>query len=221
MEKAERIHEAIAIDGPAASGKSTVARRVAQRLGYTYVNSGAMYRAVTWILLRQGVPVASRESVVNALGSLEIECGAEGGASTIRINGEDPGPHLKSEEVNRSVSALSAIPEVRQVLVEKLVAYRDLVNVVMEGRDIGSVVFPDSPFKFYVDASQEVRDARRRKQGLRDEISERDRRDSSRETSPLIVPRDAHVIDSSAKTIDEVVDEILDVLRSRGLAPRS
>ena len=92
-------------------------------------------------------------------------------------------------------------------------------NIVMEGRDIGSVVFPDSRFKFYIDASEEVRDARRRKQGLRDQISERDRQDSSRKTAPLVKPENAHVIDSSSKTIDEVVDEILGILASRGLAP--
>jgi cytidylate kinase len=206
MDSSGQVHNAIAIDGPAASGKSTVARQLAARLGYLYVNSGEMYRAVTWALLQRDIALDRTEEVMDALGSIKIECGSESGRSQVRVNGEDPAEFLSSEEVNRNVSVVSAIAEVRRIIVEKLVAYRELDHVVMEGRDIGSVVFPDSKFKFYVDASEEVRNARRRLQGLEDAISERDRRDQTRKASPLFVSEDAHRIDSSEMTPDEVVD---------------
>jgi len=217
MDSSGQKHNAIAIDGPAASGKSTVARRLAGKLGYLYVNSGEIYRAVTWALLQRGISLDEPERVAEALGQIEIECGSEEGRSQVRVNGEDPTPFLSSEEVNRNVSVVSAIAEVRRVIVEKLVAYRELDHVVMEGRDIGSIVFPDSEFKFYIDASEEVRDARRRLQGFEDAISERDRRDQTRKVSPLVVSENAHRIDSSEMTPDEVVDEIVGVLRKGGL----
>jgi cytidylate kinase len=210
-------HNAIAIDGPAASGKSTVARRLAAKLSYLYVNSGAMYRAITWAILQKGVSPAASEEVVAALESIKLESSSAEGVSEVRVNGENPEASLSTEEVNRNVSTVSAIPEVRDVVVAQLVAYRDLDNVVMEGRDIGSVVFPDSKYKFYIDASEEIRNQRRRKQGLRDAIAERDRSDQTRKASPLIVSEDAHRIDSSEMSADEVVDEALKVLRDKGL----
>ncbi len=208
---------AIAIDGPAASGKSSVARSLAKKLGYLYVNSGSLYRAMTWVFLKQGIPTEPGDAVRGFLKGLDINCGARDGASTVRIDGEDPGDELQSQDVNRNVSAVSAIPEVRELLVAKLVAYRELDNIVMEGRDIGSVVLPDTPYKFYIDASQEVRDRRRRDQGQRDEIRERDQRDSSRAASPLVVAPDARVIDTTKMTVEEVVQEILSELRGKGL----
>ncbi|MFV1994616.1 MAG: (d)CMP kinase [Verrucomicrobiales bacterium] len=210
-------HIAVAIDGPAASGKSSVARRLAARLGFTYVNSGAIYRAVTWFLLKSGVAVEDADAVRRALATLELSCEAADGVSRICINGEDPEAFLSSEEVNLNVSKVAAIAEVREILVGKLVAYRDIGHLVMEGRDIGSVVFPDTPAKFYIDASAEVRNARRRKQGLCDEIGERDRHDRTRSASPLVIPEDAVVIDSSEMGIDEVVDEIHERLREKGI----
>ncbi len=210
-------HIVIAIDGPAASGKSSVARALATRLGFNYVNTGAMYRAVTWYIVSHGVPVADAGRVQQLLHFAEIRCGLTDGASTITIDGTDPAPHLVSAEVNANVSAVSGIAEVRRMLVEKQRVYAADHDVVMEGRDIGSVVFPNTDYKFYIEASAEVRALRRLRQGLQDSITERDKVDSTRRNSPLIIAEDAHVIDSSSLTIDGVVGEIIGRLKMKGL----
>jgi CMP/dCMP kinase len=207
----------IAIDGPAASGKSSVARTLARRLNYLYVNSGAMYRAVTWLAVSRNVPANQPEKVVELLKSTRFDCEAAGKESVISVDGENPDAHLTDPMVNANVSAISAIPEVRTLLVEKQRAFAEQYDLVMEGRDIGSVVFPETPFKFYIDASLEVRAARRAKQGLADTISERDKVDSTRRTSPLVIAEDAHVIESSHLTIDGVVGEIIGRLKLKGL----
>jgi cytidylate kinase len=199
----------IAIDGPAASGKSTVARLLARRLRLAYVNSGAMYRAVTWWMLRRGV--------LALLPEMPMECGLENGVSTIQMAGEYPGPALCDEAVNQNVSAIARIPEVRRLLVDKQREYAVECDLVMEGRDIGSVVFPDTPYKFYIDAAPEVRARRRALQGQRDSITDRDRADTSRKTSPLTIAEDAYVIDSSNLTIDGVVGEIIGRLKLKGM----
>ena len=148
-------HIVIAIDGPAASGKSSVARALAKRLGFSYVNTGAMYRAITWFIVSKGVPVPDTGRVQQLLHFADIRCGLADGESTILIDGEDPAPHLVSEQVNANVSAVSSITEVRRLLVQKQRVYATDHDVVMEGRDIGSVVFPDTEYKFYIDASAE------------------------------------------------------------------
>jgi cytidylate kinase len=148
---------------------------------------------------------------------MKIECSLFNKESTIRINGVDPAAFLNGPEINRHVSDIASIREVREVLVERQRAYAYQDDLVMEGRDIGSVVFPHTPFKFYIDASLEVRAARRARQGLVDEIGVRDRRDSSRRASPLIIAEDAHVIDSSNLTVDGVVGEIIGRLKLKGL----
>lgn len=211
------MHTVIAIDGPAASGKSSVARALARRLGWLYVNSGAMYRAVTWLAVSKGVSSDQPERVLALLQSSAFECGMENRESTLRIDGVDPTPFLTEPGVNANVSAISAIADVRRILVDKQRAYASGERLVMEGRDIGSVVFPDTPFKFYIDASPEVRAARRAKQGLTDNLAARDKVDSSRRTSPLVLAEDAHVIDSSMLTIDGVVGEIIGRLKQKGL----
>ena len=211
------VHRVIAIDGPAASGKSSVALQLARQIGFRYVNSGAMYRAVTWHVLEQAVPPTNADAVVGLLKDSEIKCDLDGDVSRIWINGIDPTPHLRDDTVNESVSLVSSFPEVRKILVEKMRAYAQQSDVVMEGRDIGSVVFPDTPFKFYVDASPEVRLRRRLAQGHRDQISARDQADSSRRGSPLVIAKDAYVIDSSNLSIDEVVREIVSQLRRKGM----
>jgi len=211
------MRNVIAIDGPAASGKSSVARNLARRLSYLYVNSGAMYRAVTWLAVSRGVTAAESGRVLGLLDTTRFECAARNGESGILIDGVDPEPHLTESAVNANVSAISAIPEVRRILVEKQRAFANERDLVMEGRDIGSVVFPDTPYKFYIDASPEVRAARRAKQGLSDAINERDKVDSTRRTSPLVIAEDAHVIESSHLTIDGVVGEIIGRLKLAGL----
>lgn len=208
----------IAIDGPAASGKSTVASQLATRLGYTYVNSGEMYRAITWKICLSGAPVENAESVAAVLDESHIRIGAENGVSYIRIDGFDPTPYLRDEQINRNVSPVSSIPAVREFLLGRLRAFAEESNIVMEGRDIGSTVFPDTPYKFYIDASPEVRRQRRSAQGQSDEIASRDKADSSRRSAPLIIADDAYVIDSSHLTIDGVVGEIVGRLKLKGLA---
>lgn len=210
-------HRVVAIDGPAASGKSSVAQALAKRIGFDYVNSGAMYRAVTWHVLEKGVPPGDGAAVAELLEETGIDCIADGDTSRILIDGVDPTPHLSGEPVNAEVSLVSSVPRVREILVKKMRGYARDRDVVMEGRDIGSVVFPDTPYKFYVDASPEVRLRRRQAQGLRDQIVARDRADSSRRASPLIIAEDAHVIDSSHLTIEGVVDEVIGRLKMKGL----
>jgi len=200
----------IAIDGPAASGKSTVARRVASRLGLLFVNSGAMYRGFTWWVLENGIDPADNVAVLSLLEATVFECGEKNGAGTLAVAGYPLGDEqLSAEAVNRNVSAVATIPAVRERLVAEQRRYGKEAGVVMEGRDIGTVVFRDTPHKFYIDASPEVRERRRRAQGIVDSIAERDRTDSSRETSPLTAAEDATVIDSSDLEIDEVVDEVV------------
>ena len=213
----EHPHIVIAIDGPAASGKSSVARALGRKLRYVYVNTGAMYRAVTWLALQKGVPPLDIGRVQQLLHFTELDCGVRDGESTILLDGIDPSPHLVSADVNANVSAIASIPEVRRVLTKKQRAYAFDHDVVMEGRDIGSAVFPETPYKFYIDASADVRARRRASQGLQDSIAARDTQDSTRRTSPLTIAEDAHVIDSSNLTIEGVVGEIFGRLKLKGL----
>ena len=209
---------AIAIDGPAASGKSTVARQLAQRLGLIMINTGAMYRAIAWATIQRDVDVHDPDAVVAMLDEIDLACGVRDGGSTIVIDGVDPGEALREDAVNLLVSAVAAISEVRVLLVAKQREYLTLGSLVMEGRDIGSVVFPDTPYKLYIDASEEVRMARRSAEGLADVVSKRDAEDSKHKASPLIVAHGAVVIDSSEMSIDEVVEAALITLREQGLS---
>ena len=211
------LHRVIAIDGPAASGKSSVARALARKLGFVYVNTGAMYRAVTWLAVARGVPPQDATRLQQLLHFTDFQCGVENAASTIRLDGEDPAPFLVDEAVNANVSAVASQPEVRRLLVAKQRVYANDADIVMEGRDIGSAVFPETPFKFYIDASPDVRAMRRARQGLQDSILARDKIDSTRRTSPLIIAEDAHVIDSSTLTVEGVVGEIFGRLKQKGL----
>ena len=211
-------YRVIAIDGPAASGKSSVALALAQRLGFSYVNSGAMYRAVTWHVLQRSVDVHQPVAVVATLEQSKIVCELVDNQLRILIDDQDPASHLRDDNVNRAVSIVSSIPRVRQILVPRMRECAKADNVVMEGRDIGSVVFPETPFKFYIDAHPEVRVRRRLAEGQRDEIAARDRADSSRVASPLMVAPDAEVIDTSSLTIDGVVNAIMRRLKAKGLS---
>jgi cytidylate kinase len=208
----------IAIDGPAASGKSTVAKRVAAELGLVFVSSGEMYRAFTWWVLRKGLDPADTGAVLALLAGTEFRCGERDGLGTVAVGGVPmTRAELSAPEVNAGVSVVAAIPEVRERLVAEQRRYALERGVVMEGRDIGSVVFPDTPHKFYIDASPEVREARRRAEGIADSIASRDRIDSSRKASPLVVPDDALVVDSSELAVEEVVARVLEAVRA---APR-
>jgi cytidylate kinase len=210
------LHRAIAIDGPAASGKSTLARILSKRLGLIMVNSGAMYRAVTWKVLQQGVDPNNREAVVEALRNMELQCGVDGLSSTVAVDGVDPGEELRSEEVNANVSAVAAVPEVRECLVSLQRDYLKLGDVVMEGRDIGTVVFPETPYKIYMDADPNVREARREEIGEVDSVAARDHADSRRETAPLKIAEGAAILDTSGHTIETGVAAALEILVSQG-----
>jgi len=210
------LHRAIAIDGPAASGKSTLARILSKRLGLIMVNSGSMYRAVTWKVLQLGLDPNDRAQVVEALRNMEIQCGVDGLSSTVAVDGIDPGDELRSEEVNANVSAVSAVPEVRECLVSLQRDYLKLGDVVMEGRDIGSVVFPETPYKIYMDADPNVREARREEIGEVDSVAARDHADSRRETAPLKIAEGATILDTSGHTIETGVAAALEILVNQG-----
>ena len=210
-------HKIIAIDGPAASGKSSVARELARRLGFAYVNSGAMYRAMTWLVLERGIPPSNAAAIGQLTARTAISCELRDLDSLILIDGVDPEPFLREDRVNENVSLVSRVPRLREILVDHLRRSGEANDLVMEGRDIGSVVFPQTPFKFYIDASPDIRRRRREAQGQRDHITVRDEADSSRRFSPLIIAEDAHVIDSSNLTIDGVVGEIIGRLKLKGL----
>lgn len=210
-------HHAIAIDGPAASGKSTLARELARRLGLVMVNSGAMYRAVTWAAISKKIAPRDSATVVRMLDALEITCGHDGISSTIAIDGTEPGDEaLRAENINSAVSIISAIPAVRDRLVALQRDYLAHTSVVMEGRDIGSVVFPDTPFKIYVTADESVRAERRRAMGEVDSVATRDAADSQRKTAPLIVAEGATVLDNSHHTIESGVDAAIEILKQQG-----
>ncbi len=209
-------YHAIAIDGPAASGKSTLARAIAERLGIVMVNSGAMYRAVTWRILREKIDPADTVAVVDLLNRIEIDCGHDGTFSTIRIDGVDPTPFLRNPEINANVSAVSAIPQVRDRLVGLQRDYLRYTHVVMEGRDIGSVVFPDTPFKIYIDADPSVRDVRRSDAGEVDSVAGRDAADSSRSTAPLKIAEGAAILDTSHHSIESGITAAIEILRRQG-----
>ena len=211
------FHQVIAIDGPAASGKSSVARELARRLGFVYVNSGAIYRAITWHILKEAVQIENIDRVTDALESAAISCHVQNSESRTLVNNIDPANHLRDDQVNKVVSRVSRLPVVRRIVGQKLHEHAQSHDLVVEGRDIGSVVFRETPFKFYVDASPEVRLRRRAAQGERDAITLRDRADSSRSVSPLVRADDAYVIDTSHLTVENVVCEILDRLREIGL----
>lgn len=206
---------AIAIDGPAASGKSTVAKLIARELGYTFINTGAMYRAVTWYALQRGVCPADAEAVKALLPGIPLSFGKDGANSTVMCEGKVLDAELTETAVNDNVSAVAAIPEVRALLVEKQREYNLTEPVVMEGRDIGTVVFPNTPFKYFVTASEEVRAARRAAQGLTDSIAERDRKDSARACAPLVQAEDATLVDTSELTIEQVVAKVVADIKSK------
>ncbi len=209
---------AIAIDGPAASGKSTIARELAKHLGLVMVNSGAMYRAITWKALQEHIDPADDAAVIAMLERIRIDCGEIANESVITIDGIDPTDELRSEDINANVSAISAIPEVREKLVNLQRGYLDHTSIVMEGRDIGSVVFPDTPYKIYIDADEHVRAARRSDGGEIDSVAKRDAADSERTHAPLMIAEGAVILDNSHLTIEAGVLAAIEILKQQGLS---
>ena len=207
----------IAIDGPAASGKSTVARALAARLGYRFLNSGDLYRAVTWACLQRGIDCHDVGAVASATGETRVEVGCDGSEYFPLVDNEDPRAHLRKDQVNANVSPVSAVPAVRYIVSAAIRSHALGRQTVIEGRDIGSAVFAETPYKFYIDAPAHVRQRRRRNQGQNEEIARRDLIDSTRKTDPLTVAPGATVIDSSALDVAGVVGAMLDRLKSQGL----
>ena len=207
----------VAIDGPAGSGKSTVARAVAERLGLGYLDTGAMYRSVAFAALRSGVDPDDAEIVANLARNIELEVAPDG---VVTVDGIDATIEIRGPEVTRSVSIVAANPEVRAEMrtrQREWVAQRG--GGVMEGRDIGTVVFPDARLKVYLDASPEVRAARRSKEvadlsyeTVATDLARRDALDQSRTADPLRTADDAIVIDTSDLGVDEIVDRIMELL---------
>lgn len=207
----------IAIDGPAASGKSTVARELAKRLGFRFLNSGDLYRAMTWSCLHTGINCRDADAVATAAGKALIKVTREANEYYPLIDGKDPRAHLRAPEVNANVSPVSAVPAVRYILSAAIRAHARGRRTVIEGRDIGSAVFPETAYKFYIDAHPQVRQRRRSKQGQTEEIAKRDMMDSTRSADPLTVAAGAMVIDTSALDVPGVVAVILEKLRAQGL----
>jgi cytidylate kinase len=204
----------IAIDGPAASGKSSVSRGIAARLGFLFVSSGHFYRTFAWGAVRARVTPAEASSWI-AGRSLQVLRTPKG--ISLVLDGEDATPHLSDPEVAAMVSLLAAVPAVRNTVNARLRALAAEHDLVMEGRDIGSVVFPDTPWKFYLDASPEERARRRAKEGAVDSVAERDRLDSTRATAPLTIPEGAIVIDTTHLDLDGVISAVLERINEGGL----
>jgi len=209
----------IAIDGPAAAGKSTIARRLADRLGFTYIDTGAMYRAVALWARRQNVDPADMHRMEQLARAAAIEL--EPGNSRVLLNGEDVSEAIRTPEIAAVASLAAAIPAVRRALVEKQRVIGASSSVVMEGRDIGSVVFPDADVKIFLDADPQERIRRRlaetegAPEAVAEQTRQRDERDRTRAESPLVQSPDATYIDSTGLSLDEVEEAILKVIRKK------
>ena len=216
----------IAIDGPAGAGKSTVAKALARRLNYLYIDTGAMYRAVAWKVLQDDI----EDEDVTRIGQLAAEAAIElqGSVDDLRVYFEDRDitSEIRTPQISQAASIVSAIPAVRRALVAQQQTMGRVGNVVMEGRDIGTVVFPHAEVKIFLDASTDARANRRfteeEQQGIaasmaetRAAIEARDNRDSTRAASPLVQAPDAVYIDSSGRTIDDVIELVMQVVETR------
>ena len=210
----------VAIDGPAGAGKSTIARRIAGKTGFVYIDTGAMYRAVALWALRAEVDLTDMHKLEELAKAARLVF-LDGGAG-MELNGEDVSAQIRTPEVAAAASKVAAVTAVRRALVEKQRDIAANASVVMEGRDIGTVVFPDANVKVYLDADQDVR-AQRRAQDLIEadtakiarEIADRDKRDASRPDSPMMQAPDAVYLDSSGLDIDQVEEAILKLIRDR------
>lgn len=215
----------IAIDGPAGAGKSSIAKALSKRLGYIYIDTGAMYRAVALFFLENNVADGTDSRIESLLDKLEISIKYEDGAQKVILNGEDVTGKLRLEEIGKLASKFSAIGSVREKLVALQRKLAQKENVVMDGRDIGTVVLPNADLKIYLSASSKVRAKRRYLEliekgqtdldinDIEDEIIKRDEADMNREISPLKQADDAYYLDSSDMTLEEVVSKILSMVK--------
>jgi cytidylate kinase len=214
----------IAIDGPAGAGKSTVSQALAKRLGYTYIDTGAMYRAVAWKALQLELPLDDERRLTELAETSTIVLPGEPDHLRVFIDGQEVTDAIRTQQVSEATSIISTIPGVRRAMVAEQRRMGQVGGVVLEGRDIGTQVFPNADVKFYLDAELHIRAERRRTeeqakgrelaldQAVR-EVEARDRRDRERQDSPLHRPAEAIYVDSSRKSVEEVVDEMLAFIR--------
>lgn len=210
----------VAIDGPASSGKSTVAKIIAKRFGYVYCDTGAMYRSVTWAALENGIDVSDTKQVIDLARRIKITFEPGQPDQRVFVNGHEVTKDIRTEKIAANVSAVAAIPEVRAQMVEQQRQIAQAGGIVMDGRDIGTTVLPDAQVKVFLVASAHERARRRYEENLQkglatqslDELEAaiklRDQKDSTRKVSPLTQAKDAILIDTTSLTIDQVVDEI-------------
>jgi cytidylate kinase len=218
------MRKTIAIDGPSASGKSSVSKGVAAELGFIYVDSGALYRGVTWQAIRKGANPQEAAAVLEVMHNADWSFFVKDGAAIFSVDGDVPVQELREKEVREAVAEVAAIPEVRKFVVESLQSLENFGSLVMEGRDIGTVVFPDSPYKFYLDADPEERAMRRYRElvaagedekahEVMESLKKRDQMDATRKVDPLVVASGAQVIDSTSMSLDEVIQTVVSVVK--------
>lgn len=216
-------YKVIAIDGPAGAGKSTIAKRLADSIGYTYIDSGAMYRALTLKVLRENILLKELDNIINMAKETDIDFRE----NSIYLDGKVSDVEIREENVNRNVSYIAAIPEVRKLMVQLQRKISRDKNVVMDGRDVGTVIFPSADIKFFITASADERAERRynelRQKGydsdindIRSQIKKRDHIDSTRSESPLTVASDAITIDTTGKSVEEVLGEVISNIKMKG-----
>ncbi|MBQ9828255.1 MAG: (d)CMP kinase, partial [Lachnospiraceae bacterium] len=222
----DKKHFSIALDGPSGAGKSTIAKIVAKKLGFTYIDTGAMYRVIGLYCLENGVDTGNSEAVINALDSIDVGLSYIDGEQHVYLNGRDVSGLIRQENVGNAASAASAIPEVREKLLDMQRGMAEKYDVVMDGRDIGTRILPDADEKIFMTASVEVRAMRRVEQlrtagadpdpeAVKKDLEERDYRDTHREIAPLKMADDAILIDTSYMTIEEVADRIIAIAEER------
>ncbi len=223
MKRLEDKQLIIAIDGPASSGKSTVAKRIADQLNLIYVDSGAMYRTITYVAIKEHIDLTDEKKIVNALERVSIEFERTEEGQSVFCNNKEVTDDIRQNDVTNAVSIVAAHPLVREVLVDRQRKIAMKQNVIMDGRDIGTVVLPDASVKIFLVASVDERAERRYKENrqkgiksdltkLKQEISERDYKDSTRKVSPLRKADDAFEIDTTALSIDEVAEKIKKII---------
>jgi cytidylate kinase len=208
----------IAIDGTSASGKSTNARLVAKALGYVYVDTGAMYRTLAWHCLSKGVDVHDARAVAGACRRWKtaLQClEGELRATRLLVEGYHPEREIRTAETSAAVPHVAAVPKVREWMKKRQRECLQFGNLVMEGRDIGTNIFPETDFKFYLDASLDERQRRREADGVSENLAARDQRDSQRATAPLMIPLGAMIINNSGQTPEQTSRLIIDEVRRR------
>jgi cytidylate kinase len=210
----------IAVDGGAASGKSSTSKILSQRLNLLYVNTGSHYRMLTWAILKAGVSVLDQDAIVSHLKTMDIGRRIEGKEAQITLDNKIPDQEIRSEQVNEAVSIIAAIPDVRQYLLTYQRSYEQLASesgfsgLIMEGRDIGSIIFPHADFRFFMSAEEGERSRRRKLEGQIDSIQKRDQLDSKRETAPLTFTEGAILVDTTHLNLNEVANKMTELIHS-------